>query len=775
MDVWSIAVVLCIAVVALEVTWVLRRGASRHRGYLALLMVDGALLGYTISEPRFSDAGGGPWPELVAGVALCGLLVFVPRLLDRLIRSALGGRRVALAARLAGVKEILQPGRAATVERELLVDLARARSGEVDEVVRGLRERLALAGPEEEGAIHERIVTTLAFAGRWREATTQFDQHIGAFEPQRHPALAIQMVQAFGEIGELERAGQIVHRLELAALAGDPNAAAALLKARLTFLAGVGGKEAIDRLLALPALAQISPRTRGMLQSVAVSRRAGDPRNAPTEEVLRFADLVADRIAADLELAGEPMAPKPRASMVLVALNVIAFALVSLLLLRGAGVDHWFDFFWRGAKFGAGANLDFVRAGASFHPAVRAGEWWRLWSAMFLHGGESWHQSVLHILLNMYGLYLLGRIVEPVFGWQRFLLIYAAGGLAGNLASAFNPSLDAVISLGASGAVMGLMGALLVVLRFRRNGVAEEWRRSVLVNLLVLTGIQLAFGLVVRVIDNYAHIGGLVGGAAAAWLLMPEGKLAGRFGKPVVWLGLAAIFATAGLSVVRVVRSRPEATLAALPRREEQVDGIHFKVPEYVRRERPVKEEWPGQVVFIDPVTELLTLPHVVALDGEGVVGALRLCMERDRVAIAREAKEARSEPGSEPGSQNSSPPPLVAGATPPELTGKAAPEAAPQASPAGTPAAGQAAPQTAQWIAREQDRGGERAEKMLYFGRAIDTSRALVVEATVSGSRPLRAATVDEIGQILASMKVDPGAPPPSLVPPAAPKNGGK
>lgn len=153
-----------------------------------------------------------------------------------------------------------------------------------------------------------------------------------------------------------------------------------------------------------------------------------------------------------------------------------------------------------------------VDFGAKVGPLVATGQSWRLFTAMFLHIG------VLHLLFNLYALYALGPMVEGYFGHVRFLAIYLVGGLFGSLASyAFSPA----VSAGASGAIFALAGATTVYfLRYRDNFGAQG--RAILQNMLVVIGINLVFGLSARGIDNFAHMGGLVGGAVMAWGLLPR-------------------------------------------------------------------------------------------------------------------------------------------------------------------------------------------------------------------------------------------------------------
>lgn len=140
------------------------------------------------------------------------------------------------------------------------------------------------------------------------------------------------------------------------------------------------------------------------------------------------------------------------------------------------------------------------------------GQVWRLFTAMFLHIG------VLHLLFNLYALNALGPLVEGYFGHVRFSVIYLLGGLFGSLASyAFSPNPSA----GASGAIFGLAGAITIYfLRYRENFGSRG--RAILTNMLMVIGINLVFGLAMPGIDNWGHMGGLVGGAVLAWGLLPR-------------------------------------------------------------------------------------------------------------------------------------------------------------------------------------------------------------------------------------------------------------
>src|SRR5580704_12390056 len=142
--------------------------------------------------------------------------------------------------------------------------------------------------------------------------------------------------------------------------------------------------------------------------------------------------------------------------------------------------------------------------GANWGPRTLSGEPWRLFSYMFLHG------SLMHIGFNMWCLWDLGQLCESLYGRWTYAAIYLITGVAGGLASvAWNPG---VLSVGASGAIFGLAGALIASFYLGEFSLSGISIRSTLSSLLFFAAFSLFFGGVVPGIDNACHIGGLVSG-----------------------------------------------------------------------------------------------------------------------------------------------------------------------------------------------------------------------------------------------------------------------
>ena len=162
-----------------------------------------------------------------------------------------------------------------------------------------------------------------------------------------------------------------------------------------------------------------------------------------------------------------------------------------------------------------GATL--IDAGALVRAKVLAGEWWRMVTAMFLHGGFD------HIIGNMIVLYIVGMAAEHAFGSTRMLLVYFAGGLAGSTLSLLaSPG----PSVGASGAVFGVLAAVVVTLyRHQKQFYVRDKRIGIV--LAGWAGYQLLTGFLTPFVDNFAHLGGIIGGALAAMVL--DSRLTAKF------------------------------------------------------------------------------------------------------------------------------------------------------------------------------------------------------------------------------------------------------
>lgn len=173
------------------------------------------------------------------------------------------------------------------------------------------------------------------------------------------------------------------------------------------------------------------------------------------------------------------------ASPILLNLNILVFIVISI----------------AGVSIIQPSGSDLLIWGANRRLETTNGEWWRLISSMFLHGG------IVHLLLNCFGLIIASIFVEPVIGKWRFLTVYMLSGICGSLASIW--WYENTISVGASGAIFGLFGAILGLLL--TNAFPKGGKSGVFSTIGIYVGINLLFGLTGGV-DNAAHLGGLVSG-----------------------------------------------------------------------------------------------------------------------------------------------------------------------------------------------------------------------------------------------------------------------
>jgi len=333
-----------------------------------------------------------------------------------------------------------------------------------------------------------------------------------ADEPQQRLAEGQRLLDA----GDLDASVQI-----LAPLTGHPDpelSGAALLaigSARYRLDDEAGAKQAwraaaerggSHAWLGWRSVAEQEVRDGNLEEAVAAYREAD--RHAPSQE----RGAIANRIAWLLKETGHDFAARRQfnrargsygsytalVTWAIVAANVIVFAVDGILAGSGSPLN--------------GGSGPLSNAGAVYGPAVADGEWWRLITAAFLHLG------VLHILFNMYALWLFGPIIEQMYGHVEFAVIYLLCALGGNvltiLAAPDQPA------LGASGAIFGLFGLAFVVSR-RRHLLLGPEARAMLSRVGTLLVLNLVITFTIPAISWTGHVGGLAVGAAIGLLLAP--------------------------------------------------------------------------------------------------------------------------------------------------------------------------------------------------------------------------------------------------------------
>jgi membrane associated rhomboid family serine protease len=183
------------------------------------------------------------------------------------------------------------------------------------------------------------------------------------------------------------------------------------------------------------------------------------------------------------------------------------------------------------------APRSMIRLGAMQPFLIASGQYWRLFSAIFLH------QGVIHIAFNAYALWLFGQFVDQTYGTPRFLLLFfLTGFLASATSYAFGPA--NTIGVGASGAVFGIFGAFIAYhFRRRRSAMSAASLRWAMTMIVLNAFLAFAF----RAIDWHAHLGGLVAGFLAGYALEGFGT---RSTRRVVAVGGIAALVLAGIAMV---------------------------------------------------------------------------------------------------------------------------------------------------------------------------------------------------------------------------------
>ncbi len=208
---------------------------------------------------------------------------------------------------------------------------------------------------------------------------------------------------------------------------------------------------------------------------------------------------INEKTEKDNRMYEKTFKPKPIVlTTIIITICIAMFAICCIL----EGLDALF-----GITYGTALKL-----GANYAPLLKNGEAWRLITHMFMHA------SIIHLLVNSYSLYVLGSQVETFIGKGKFLLIFFISGICGGLLSAVvNPG---NVSVGASGAIFGLSGALLYFGIHYRTYLGQALTNQIIPVILI----NLAIGFIIPNIDNFAHIGGLIGGIFTTMAVGIESK-----------------------------------------------------------------------------------------------------------------------------------------------------------------------------------------------------------------------------------------------------------
>jgi rhomboid protease GluP len=213
----------------------------------------------------------------------------------------------------------------------------------------------------------------------------------------------------------------------------------------------------------------------------------------PSTRTEGFAPILAEQAAFSNALIS--VTPTTPVTLAMILANLLMFAIATSL---GAGL------------FKVNPAV-MIRLGTDYTPLTLSGQWWRLLTSTFLHFG------LLHIAFNMFALYVNGIAAERIFGSRRYLVIYLAAGICGSVASLLWHPL--VNGAGASGAIFGVLGALIAFFVKKEGGVPPSVLKTQLRAASIFVVYNLIYGAGYQGIDNAAHLGGLAGGFVMGFIL----------------------------------------------------------------------------------------------------------------------------------------------------------------------------------------------------------------------------------------------------------------
>lgn len=281
----------------------------------------------------------------------------------------------------------------------------------------------------------------------------------------------------------------------------------------------------------------LTPEGMQVLQSPRLLRqlRDGKPvtlRVEPIEEPAAFRDSPWDRGEAVREVLINPA--KPRATLTLVFINILVF-LIGLSMAMDKGVSGEYLGFSADPQV---LSIQSTLGSLNRFQVVQSDQWWRLISYCFVHGG------LLHLLMNMYFLYVVGPMVETMWGSARYLLLYLISGLAGGcgVVLANQGPLELQSIVGASGALCGILASMGVWVYLNRQYLGPElssrWLRGIMTNVLLI--------VLISMLPRVSAMGHFAGGAGGAVVALP--MVFQRFGR-----GMVRVLGTLGVAAVPIV------------------------------------------------------------------------------------------------------------------------------------------------------------------------------------------------------------------------------
>ncbi|MFV8753746.1 rhomboid family intramembrane serine protease [Nannocystaceae bacterium ST9] len=623
-----LAAVLC----AVTLVRLVRRSEGAERGYS--LLVGALLVGSVLALGQSAFLG-------VVTLAVIGLTVILPWLLEHASRWAFARGRLSLTARLGIARATLMPGAGLDRQVPILEGIGLVERRGVDAALAHFR-RLAdqADDPVELAMIHEQIVAMLFHGQRWDEGIAHYERRFHPGYAALRPSLALGLLRAYGESGRLDTAAGLLRALEDGPIGTDPNTRELIGQARLTFLAYAGAIGPVDELVARRRFGELglSPATAELFKGIAQAR-AGAPREAA--ETLRKVELLAgprdhrvlqaarDALADVGQPPDEPsepasasieLAPELRSYVELVGARLREFIAAPPSLRRHERTWVTHALIAIGSLVYAihlllgGGSIGLLELGALVEDLWAAGSWGRVFTSAWIH------VDLVGLLFDIYALWLAGQLVERLLGPTRMGLVTVGAAIAGMAASVlalpwlWELGLAPLARVGATGGNLMAIGAstaaLWLLLPSRTPMIGGRARRNLVVTLALLLAANLimnwpgalGFGMSPVALLTTVAVASLI----ALLPLRPSGSLArlgGLAGKTILaGLGLATIVAS-----VVVLTEDPERELADRRRWACEVAGVELHTPTWFV-EQSLDRDAPFELPIVDGLVDSLEL-----------------------------------------------------------------------------------------------------------------------------------------------------------------------
>jgi membrane associated rhomboid family serine protease len=629
-------------VCAVTLVRLVRRSDGAERGYAFL--VGALLVGSVLALGQSAFFGA---------IALAGtaLIVMLPWLLEHASRWAFARGRLSLTARLGIARAMLMPGAGLHRQIPILEGIGLVERRGVDAALAHFR-RLADQADDavELAMIHEQIVAMLFHGQRWDEGIAHYERRFHPGYAALRPSLALGLLRAYGESGRLETAAGLLRALEDGPIGADPNTSELIGQARLTFLAYAGAVGPVDELVARQrfgdlgltpataelfkgiaqaragapreaaetlrkveqlagprdhrvlqaardALAEVGRRLRGEPARAEASERADEPAPAGVElepELGRYVESVGQRLREFI--AAPPTIRRQERTWVTQGLIAISAMIYGVHLLLGGG------------------SVGLLELGALVEDLWRAGSWWRVFTAAWIH------VDLVGLLFDAYALWLAGQLIERLLGPARMGLVTIGAAIAGMAASVlllpwvWELGLAPLARVGATGGNLMAVGAstaaLWLLLPSRTPMIGSRARRNLVVTLALLLATNLitnwpgalGFGA-----SPIALLTTVAVASVVALLPLRSAGVVGRVRSAASKIVLGSLLLASAVAAVLVLSEDPERELIDHRALTCEVSGVELHTPMWFA-EQTLDRDAPFELPIVDGLVDTLEL-----------------------------------------------------------------------------------------------------------------------------------------------------------------------